>query len=345
MPSCASSFLLQTVLRDAWNFSGYVTSDSGAIADIYSQHHYLNSTAAEGVAYAIKAGCDIDSSLENGYFNSGSPYVWYARNALSAGLITEADVNALVRRTLRIRFELGLFDPIDTQPYWHYDPATAVDTAQSQALNNIASRAGLVLLKNEAALLPLDKRQSLALIGPHVNAQYALVGNYLGQICAEGFGVYSCILSPAEAIRRAMGPAANVMVVEGCDVSTNSTQGFAAALAAAEVADTIVLMLGLDTTTVEREGHDRTALGLPGAQQQLLEAVVAVGAKRGRRVVLVTLSGGPVALDWAKTAAGVGAIIHAFYPGGSLRRTSHSATARCLPAALPSRAEPSSSHR
>lgn len=343
MPSCASSFLLQTVLRDAWNFSGYVTSDSGAIADIYSQHHYLNSTAAEGVAYAIKAGCDIDSSLENGYFNSGSPYVWYARNALSAGLITEADVNALVRRTLRIRFELGLFDPIDTQPYWHYDPATAVDTAQSQALNNIASRAGLVLLKNEAALLPLDKRQSLALIGPHVNAQYALVGNYLGQICAEGFGVYSCILSPAEAIRRAMGPAANVMVVEGCDVSTNSTQGFAAALAAAEVADTIVLMLGLDTTTVEREGHDRTALGLPGAQQQLLEAVVAVGAKRGRRVVLVTLSGGPVALDWAKTAAGVGAIIHAFYPGGSLRRTSHPRAVFACGLAKPSRA--SSSHR
>ena len=172
VPSCASSFLLQTVLRDAWNFSGYVTSDSGAVADIYSQHHYLNSTAAEGVAYAIKAGCDIDSSLQNGYFNSGSPYVWYARDAT---------------------------------------------------------------------------------------------------------------------------------LLSACDCAVS--------------------------TAVEREGHDRTALGLPGAQQQLLEAVVAVGTKRSRRVVLVTLSGGPVALDWAKTAAGVGAIIHAFYPGGC---AAHHIRAQCL---------------
>jgi beta-glucosidase-like glycosyl hydrolase len=263
VPSCASAFLLQTVLRDSWNFSGYVTSDSGAIADIYSQHHYLNSTAAEGVAYAIKAGCDIDSSLANGYFNSGSPYIAYAPAALAAGLVTDSDIDALVRRTLRIRFELGLFDPIEKQPYWHYDAATVVDTAQSQALNKLASREALVLLKNEGARLPLDKRHSLALIGPHVNAQYALVGNYLGQICAEGFGVYSCILTPAEAIRQAVGSAGNVTVAEGCDVSTNSTAGFAEALAAAEVADVIVLMMGLDTTVVEREGPPRGLERIP----------------------------------------------------------------------------------
>ena len=68
-------FFIQTVLRDTWNFSGYVTSDSGAVEDIYAKHHYLNATAAEGVAAAIKAGCDIDSSLDHGHSGTGSPYV------------------------------------------------------------------------------------------------------------------------------------------------------------------------------------------------------------------------------------------------------------------------------
>jgi len=66
---------IQTVLRDTWNFTGYVTSDSGAVEDIYAKHHYLNATAAEGVAAAIKAGCDIDSSLDHGHSGTGSPYV------------------------------------------------------------------------------------------------------------------------------------------------------------------------------------------------------------------------------------------------------------------------------
>jgi beta-glucosidase-like glycosyl hydrolase len=82
VPSCANKFLLQDVLRDTWNFSGYVTSDSGAVEDIYAQHHYRNMTAEQGVAAAVKAGCDIDSSLDKGHSSTGSPYTWSIKNAI-----------------------------------------------------------------------------------------------------------------------------------------------------------------------------------------------------------------------------------------------------------------------
>jgi beta-D-xylosidase 4 len=140
VPSCANNFLLEDVLRGAWNFSGYVTSDSGAVEDIYKQHHYQNMTAAEGVAAAVKAGCDIDSSLDHGSHDSGSPYTWSLTDAKDQGLVTEDDVDALLRRSLKMRFELGLMDPIEGQPYWHYGVEEKVDTPASAALNALATR-------------------------------------------------------------------------------------------------------------------------------------------------------------------------------------------------------------
>ena len=92
-----------------------MTSDSGAVEDIYVQHHFLNATAAEGVARAVRAGCDVDSSLKRGHSSSGSPYTWSLGEARERGLVSDADVDALLRRTLRLRFELGLFDPIEDQ--------------------------------------------------------------------------------------------------------------------------------------------------------------------------------------------------------------------------------------
>ena len=166
--------------------------------DIYAQHHYLNSTAAEGVAAAVKAGCDIDSSLDRGHSSSGSPYTWSLAEARKKGLVTNSDVDALLTRSLRMRFELGLFDPIIDQPYWNYSVAEKVDTVASNVLNVAATRAGLVLLKNhkytkssESDALPLiAKSGRVAVLGPHANARRAMVGNYL----VPSYNVLYCIL-------------------------------------------------------------------------------------------------------------------------------------------------------
>ena len=107
VPSCANQFLLRDVLRGAWNFTGYVTSDSGAVEDVYAPHKYRNFPGPEAVAACVRAGCDIDSSLDNGFSAGGSPYTWHMTAARDQGLVTEADVDALLTRTLRLRFELG----------------------------------------------------------------------------------------------------------------------------------------------------------------------------------------------------------------------------------------------
>lgn len=317
VPSCASKFLLRDVLRTAWNFSGYVTSDSGAVRDIFAEHHYLNMSADEGVAAAVKAGCDIDS---------GSPYTSNIESSIKQGLMQESDVDVLLERSLRMRFELGLFDPIEDQPYWHYAVEDKVDTAASHELNRLATRQGLVLLKNEAVesfggsaspALPLEaKRFKIAVLGPHANAQAALVGNYLGQICPDKYGSFSCVETPSQAIARMNGGDGSVIVAEGCSVADNSTDGFSAALRAATASETraVVMFMGLDTGRVEREGHDRVDIGLPGVQLQLIQQIVAA-VKGSKPVIVVMFNGGAVALDWLKEPGNTNAILEGFYPG------------------------------
>jgi len=242
--------------------------------------------------------------------------------SVKEGLITEADVNVLLKHSLRMRFELGLFDPIEDQPYWHYSVKDKVDTPAAQELNREATREGLVLLKNSfhahwAHALPRQPgKGKVAVLGPHANAQSALVGNYLGQICPTGFDNFHCVESPAAAIARVNGGSNTTVVVEGCSISGNSTEGFKAALEAISDSSVtaVVMMMGLDVHEIEKEGHDRTDLGLPGVQLQLVQEVVKA-AKDKKPVIVVLINGGPIAIDWLKPEDQTDAILEAFYPG------------------------------
>ena len=178
---------------------------------------------------------------------------------------------------------------------------------------------------------PVDANK-VAVLGPHANAQRALVGNYLvllwhyapqfrgfvlqGQVCAESQSSFSCVTSPADGIADQIG--GKVHTVEGCGVdSAKAADGSSVHQAVAAALDknvtAVVLMVGLDTTSVEREGHDRTELDLPIYQQELIQAVAqAVGDTKP--VILVLLNGGAVSLDWAKASDQIDGIIEAFYP-------------------------------
>lgn len=129
-------------MRDLWNMTGYVTSDSGAISDIVENHHYVQ-TYQEAAAVALKDGrTDI---------NSGNVYLTQLLNAVNESLITMDDVDSALYNAFRIRFELGLFDPIDDQPYWHVPPEV-VNSAEHQALNLFAAQSSLIMLKNDHQL-------------------------------------------------------------------------------------------------------------------------------------------------------------------------------------------------
>lgn len=294
VPTCASSFL-RDILRKEWDFEGYMTSDSGAVFDIYANHHYV-ATGQEAAAAAVHNGtCDIDS---------GSVYNSYLLQAVNESLVSMADVDNALYNTLRMRFELGLFDPIGDQPYWHIPPE-AVNTPESQALNLFATQQSMVLLKNDKNTLPMARGKKIAVIGPHTNATRALVGNYIGQICPDGS--FDCVVSPCAAIAAA-NHGGETVCVEGCAVTDPSTSGFAAAISAAKDADQVVMVMGIDQS-VEGEGDDRTAIDLPGAQHKLTAAITSLG----KPTTLVLINGGMVAI--AEEKESMGAIIEAFYPG------------------------------
>jgi beta-glucosidase len=297
--ACAASpTLLEQILRGKWGFEGYVVSDCGAIDDIY-RHHKLASTPAEAAAMAVRHGCDL---------NCGKTYLALTE-AVQQGLITQAEIDRSVRRLFEARFRLGMFDPKEQVPYAQI-PLSVNDCEAHRELARQAARESIVLLKNENRLLPFGESvRSLAVIGPNADDVEALLGNYNG--------TPSHAVTHLEGIRR-RAEAAGVVVryARGCDLTDPSREGFAQALEAARLSDAVVMVMGIAPKLEGEEGEssynrsgDRTEIGLPGAQEALIQAVHALG----KPVVVVLLSGSALAVEWA--AEHVPAILAVWYGG------------------------------
>ena len=299
VPTCANSFL-NNVLRKEWGFNGYITSDTGAIEDIYKEHKYTKDGPSATCAALKDGGCDI---------NSGAVYSNYLLDAVGDTTLDcdMNDVKTALQRTLGLRFKLGLFDPIEDQPLWN----VSMDVVGSQnhiSTNQLATKESMVLLQNDATLgLPFEIGKTIAVIGPHTNASAALVGNYLGQICPDGVSDLSCVETPYEAIVR-INVGGRVVSSAGCTITGNITGGIAAAIEIAKTADYIVLMLGIDQS-VEGESHDRTHIDLPLSQHLLAAAILGLG----KSSVVVLVNGGMVAIEEEKKMAP--SILETFYPG------------------------------
>ncbi len=295
IPACASPFLLQQTLRDRWGFTGYVVSDCGAISDIFATHHYAKD-AAEASADAVHAGCDL--ACDGAY----SALV----AAVQRGLIPEAEIDRAVRRLFTARFALGMFDPPSMVKY-NKIPFSVNDSAAHRALAAQVARESIVLLRNAGNMLPLPRSvRSVAVIGPNANDATVLLGNYNGDT-SHGVTVL-------EGIQKKLGDGATVGYEQGCAINSRSKAGFEAALALAQKSDVIIAAMGISQKVEGEEGEggiggDRTDLGLPGAQEELLEALVGTG----KPVVLVLLNGSALAVNWANDH--VPGIVEAWYPG------------------------------
>jgi beta-glucosidase len=172
-PACANAMLLGEHLRDAWKFDGYVVSDCAAVADINTGHHYA-SDMAHAAAAAVKAGTD----LECGY-GKGQAFPSLV-DAVHQGLINESEIDNAVRRLLRARFQLGMFDPPSSFAYGQI-PMSEVNSPAHRQLSLRAAQESIVLLKNQDHLLPLKADISrIAVVGPTAELVQALQGNYNG---------------------------------------------------------------------------------------------------------------------------------------------------------------------
>lgn len=302
-PASASPTLLQRILRESWGFSGYVVSDCWAVRDIHEQHLVTPGPVESAVA-AVKAGCDL---------NCGCTYE-HLPAALEQGLLSEADLDVSLARLFEARLRLGMFDPPERVPYASI-PFDVIDSPAHRRLARRAAQQSLVLLKNDGVLPLCPKLKSLAVIGPNANSAQVLWGNYSGTA--------SHTVTPLEGIRARLPEGVKLYYAEGCKVQGTDLTNCAPhgnlteAVMLAKRADVSVLVLGLNAQIEGEQGDagnseaagDKLNLELPGLQQQLLEAVVAVG----KPVVVVLVAGSALAVTFAEQHAS--AVLQAWYPG------------------------------
>ena len=197
-PCCGSKYL-ESLLRDQWNFSGYIVSDCWAIRDFYEEKaHAIVATPEEAAAMAVQAGTDL---------NCGSVYAGSLLKALKQGLVTEDEINVSVRRLLMARMKLGEFDPQEIVPF-NDIPLSVVESNKHRQMALESARKSMVLLKNENNTLPFSKKvKRVAVIGPNADNPEVLLGNY------HGFS--KNMVTPLEGIRQKL-PRANVQYAPGC---------------------------------------------------------------------------------------------------------------------------------
>lgn len=298
-PCNGSRLLLQDILRGEWGFRGHVVSDCWAVKDFWCNHKVCR-TPAESAALAIKAGCDL---------NCGETYP-HAVQAVREGLLSEADVDRALRRVLRTRAKLGLFDPPEEDP-WKDVGRADIDAPESRALARRTARESVVLLKNAVPLaldgrdgspdkdparplLPLlpEKTRHVHVIGPFAASLQALVGNY--------YGLSGRLVSVLEGVTSRAADEGSIKVSYSLSAyPTRLPQSLH--LGESWGADAIVACLGIDGTIEGEEGDavdsdengDRLRIELPMAQEQLLRAV----RRQGRPVILLLFGGAPIAVD------------------------------------------------
>jgi beta-glucosidase len=198
IPCCGNKFL-EDVLRNKWNFKGYIVSDCWAIHDFYdAKAHYVTATPEEAAAMAVKAGTDL---------NCGDTYATSLLNAVTKGLLTEDEINVSVKRLILARMKLGQFDPEENVKYAQI-PLSVVDCEQHRLLALESARKSMVLLKNANNVLPFSKDiKRVAVIGPNADNREILLGNYNGYPSNE--------ITPLNGIISKL-PNAEVKYAQGC---------------------------------------------------------------------------------------------------------------------------------
>lgn len=289
IPATGNSFIQRDILKGEWDFQGFVVSDWGSINEMIA-HGYAkdNRHAAE---LAAKAGSDMDME--------SYAYVEYLAQLVKEGKVEEKTIDEAVRRILKVKFELGLFD----NPYRYCDEAREKETLGNDQMHEGVldmAKKSIVLLKNENNLLPLKKEgQKITIIGALANDKTSPLGNW------RLAGRDSTAISFLEGMLKYQGnritysKGANVYTepmtfARQVQINTSDKSGFDEAMTNARKADVVIMVLG-EAGLQSGEGRSRAYLDLPGVQQELLEAIYSVN----KNIVLVLQNGRPLAIEWA----------------------------------------------
>jgi beta-glucosidase len=289
VPASANHFTLTEVLRGEWKFDGFVVSDYTSVEELIK--HGLAANGTDAAREALNAGVDME--MVSRLFNKNAGDLIRERK-LSPQTIDEA-----VRRILRIKFRLGLFD----NPYVDEgrENAAIFNAANVAAAREIAARS-IVLLKNDRNVLPLDKAvRSIALIGPLADSRHDVLGSW------NGDGKEADAVTLLQGIKSKV-PQTRINYAKGCDIGCDKADGFEEALRAARDSDVAIVAVG-ESADMSGEAASRSSLDLPGRQLDLVKAVQATG----KPTVVVLMNGRSLTINWL--AENTPAILETWFAG------------------------------
>ncbi|WP_324720343.1 beta-glucosidase BglX [Salinimicrobium sp. HB62] len=289
-PATGHRILQREILKGNWDWDGFIVSDWASIAEM--RDHGFAEDLTHAAEIAVKAGSDMD--MEGGAYETGLVEL------VEEGKVDEELINEAVRRILRVKFKLGLFE----NPYRYSDPQAMarIDRAAHRAVARDVAKKSIVLLKNEKNLLPLSSSvRNIAVIGPLADDKNTPIGNWRAQ------GEANSAVSILEGVKNAVGKDVKVTYAKGADlgvgersflkplkINTTDRSGFKAAVDAAKKADLVILALGEDAFQ-SGEGRSQVNIGLAGVQKDLMKEVFAAN----KNVVLVLQNGRPLEISWA----------------------------------------------
>ena len=297
-PCCASKLLIEDILRGEWNFQGHFVSDCLALSDFHLNHK-VTKDAAESAALALSHGCDL-----------GCDHVYNEiPEAIERGLITEADVDRSLQRTLLTRFKLGMFDPPDDVPF----SSISTDVVACDDHRKLAYRTAteaVVLLKNKNNILPIEpSTKKIFVTGPTATSMEVLLANY--------YGFNDHMVTLLEGITGRVPEGMGLEYHPGTPLKHPREIKNTWAPGMAQSADFTIVCAGLNSFLEGEEGEsllssqngDRESISLPQSQIEYIKEL----AIHGTRIVLVLTGGGPIALGPVEEM--VDAILFVWYPG------------------------------
>lgn len=304
-PCCGNNELLHNILRNQWNFDGYVTSDCWGVSD-FAKFHKTHKTDVEAVSVAVLTGTDLEC---------GNLYQ-LLEQGVNRGLITEKDIDVSLGRLFTILFKIGMFDPADMVPYASIGRDVLECDAHKQQAYEMAQKS-MVLLKNNKNILPLNKNKvkRIALIGPNADNGHTQLANY--------YGVPTDNVTPYKSLQRRFGDKIQIDYIKGINIMSKLEDGpsFAEIAREARKADVIVFVGGISADYEGEAGDagadgygafvsgDRMTMALPKIQTELMQEL----KKTGRPLVLVNMSGSVMSFEWESQNAD--AILQAWYGG------------------------------
>jgi beta-glucosidase len=274
VPASANPFILRTVLRGEWKFDGFVVSDYTSVEELMK--HGVAANGAEATREALSAGVDME--MVSRLYNK------HAGDLIRQRLLTQQSVDQAVRRILRMKFRLGLFE----RPYVDetIEPRIIFADAHVAAARKVAARS-MVLLKNDRNVLPLAKGvRSIALIGALADTQKEVLGSWTGD------GREQDAVTLLQGIKSKL-PQAKINYAKGCEILCEKQDGFAEAVKAARESDVVIIAVG-ESADMSGEAASRSSIDLPGYQLELVKALQATG----KPTVVVLMNGRPLTISW-----------------------------------------------